>query len=320
MTKRFIKSFLLIIGSLFFFAGCSDDGKETAKVAEEAPEAEIHSIAAADLNSINVYMVNKDKTSVVTVPIDISNASSEEEAIQMVMDALINEPKDKSLTRTIPDYVTLSDIIHGKQTDVYFDSGYYKMTPAEEILLRTAIVKTLTQFEEIEFVEFYINDQKLMIDGKLVGRMQFSDFVDDSMSASTQTLKLYFGDVDGKYLVEEVRAIELSPNATLEQLVVEQLIAGPGNNTLQPTLPEDTKVIKVVVKEGICYLDLNEAFTDKGLNVSEEVTIYSVVNSLVELQTVNKVQFLINGEKKPILREKLSLDTLFERNLDLVVQ
>lgn len=53
-------------------------------------------------------------------------------------------------------------------------------------------------------------------------------------------------------------------------------------------------------------------------NVSTDVAIYSVVNSLVELNNVNKVQITINGETNIMFRESVSLSTVFERNLNIV--
>ena len=46
--------------------------------------------------------------------------------------------------------------------------------------------------------------------------------------------------------------------------------------------------------------------------------IYAIVNSLVELQNVNKVQILVSGETPKVYREKISLETIFERDMDLV--
>ena len=48
------------------------------------------------------------------------------------------------------------------------------------------------------------------------------------------------------------------------------------------------------------------------------MAIYSVVNSLVELNNVNKVQITINGETNIMFRESVSLSTVFERNLNIV--
>lgn len=53
-------------------------------------------------------------------------------------------------------------------------------------------------------------------------------------------------------------------------------------------------------------------------NVTTDVTIYSITNSLVELSNVNKVQISVDGETNISYREKLSLNNLFERNLDML--
>ena len=52
--------------------------------------------------------------------------------------------------------------------------------------------------------------------------------------------------------------------------------------------------------------------------VTDEVVIYSIVNSLAEISGVSKVQFMVNGEVQKKYRENIPFDGLFERNLDLV--
>ena len=53
--------------------------------------------------------------------------------------------------------------------------------------------------------------------------------------------------------------------------------------------------------------------------VRPEVTIYALVNSLSEISDINKVQILINGESSRVYGEVMDLNTLYERNLDMVV-
>ena len=57
---------------------------------------------------------------------------------------------------------------------------------------------------------------------------------------------------------------------------------------------------------------------NKLSDISDEVAIYSVVNSLCDLSSVSKVQFMIDGKTIATYRENLAFDGLFERNLDLV--
>ena len=55
-------------------------------------------------------------------------------------------------------------------------------------------------------------------------------------------------------------------------------------------------------------------FLEKLPDVTDGVAIYSIVNSLVELPGINKVQFRINGQPAETFHNT-NLGVLFERNL-----
>ena len=130
---------------------------------------------------------------------------------------------------------------------------------------------------------------------------------------------LYFGDKQGDKLVEKSYNRVYSKNVSLEKYILEQLIKGPSDdNDGVRTVPADTKIVSVLTKDGICYVSLDEQFFEENVDVSAEVEIYSIVNSLCELTTVNKVQISINGDTDKKLHKSVSLDQLFSRNLDIV--
>ena len=64
-------------------------------------------------------------------------------------------------------------------------------------------------------------------------------------------------------------------------------------------------MLGVTVKDGTCYVNLDNGFLTQTYNVSAEVQIYSIVNSLVELSNINKVQIAVNGNTDMIFREKI---------------
>ena len=133
-------------------------------------------------------------------------------------------------------------------------------------------------------------------------------------------LHLYFANEDGTGLVEENRRnVVYSSNISLEKLVMEKLVAGPEADGAYPTINPQTKVISVTVKDGTCYVNLDEAFLNQPYNVSAEVTVYSIANSLVELSNINRVQISIGGESNILYREKMNLNDVYERNLDMLV-
>ena len=97
--------------------------------------------------------------------------------------------------------------------------------------------------------------------------------------------------------------------------MVEELIAGPSGQIegLYPSINPNTKIVNVMTKDGVCYVNLDENFLNVVNNVSTDVSVYSIVNSLAELSNINKVQILINGEVPSALSS-----AAYERNLDIV--
>ena len=132
-------------------------------------------------------------------------------------------------------------------------------------------------------------------------------------------LPLYLANETGDGLKKITRSVVYNSNISTERLIVEQLILGAlENEKVYPTINPNTKIISVNVKDGICYVDLDNTFLTQIYNVTSDVTIYSITNSLVELSNVNKVQISINGNINVTYRENTSLSTVFERNLELV--
>lgn len=209
------------------------------------------------------------------------------------------------------------------QITLEFDSRYKELPATTEILVRAAIVRTLTQVDGISYISFIVQGEPLVDNlGNVVGIMSADQFIDnagDEINTYEQAeLRLYFADETGTHLIAANRILKFSSNIAMEKLVVEQLINGPENSELYPTINPETKIVNVTVKDGICYVNLSEEFLTQIYQVTPEISIYSLVDSLVELPNVNKVQISVNGETAVTYQESISLTTVFERNLDLL--
>lgn len=198
-----------------------------------------------------------------------------------------------------------------------FEPSYTELTGIPEVLCRAAIVKTLSQLKGVEYIQFYVNGQPLLdSEGNLVGIMTKEDFIDNT--GTEIKVKLYFADEKGETLVEYLKEITYNGTGSLEEMVIKELMEGPEQIGMLRTIPEGTVLNKVEMKEGICYVDFNKKFMDKISGLSDEVAIYSIVNTLVELPYIKKVQFQINGDKPSLFGDGLSLDGYFERDLSLL--
>ena len=184
-------------------------------------------------------------------------------------------------------------------------------------------MRTVCQIPGVDYVAFFVNDQSLLDSNQVpVGLMNADLFIENAgeqiNTYNSVTLDLYFANATGDKLVKERDTFNYSSNTSLEKLIVEQLIKGPVSEYTYPCIPPETKLLNITTKDGICYVNFDAGFLGQGYDVAEAVPIYAIVNSLVELQNVNKVQILVSGETPKVYREKISLETIFERDMDLV--
>lgn len=270
-------------------------------------------------NAVNVYYIDTKTSSLVSEKYNLISTDVNDrigELLYMIKLNPVNLVYQSVLPTNVPEpNFTLNE---DGSLVLDFDSNYYDMTGIPEILCRAAFVKTLSQLEEVEYIQINVNGSPLIdVNGDVVGPLTEEDFIDNTESIRNK-IKLYFANKDGNALIEYDSYIYDSSNSSLEELAIEQLINGPTQLGLYRTIPEGTVLLNVTKSDGICTVDFNEKFLEKLQGVDEEVTIYSVVNTLVELPDINKVQFTINNQVVQTFWEDLELDVLFERNLDLI--
>lgn len=313
-----IRSFLIYERLLFFllllfcliFTGC---GKKTS-IGEEG---------------FFIYCLDANDTKVAFEEYKPKGENADE-LIRELIQRMEKEPKDISMKKAIPDNVKLDEYFLNEQGDLslYWSASYGNFTGVSEILRRAAIVKTLCQVPEIKNIQFYVAGQPLTDSNmNAIGFMMADTFIDNTGEKAymqTASLIMYFADRQGTGLNKVPVEITYDATIPIEQLAMEQLMKGPDSiegtskKNLLKTVPEGTKINKISVKENTCYLDLSSDFMEKRSDISDEVAIYSVVNTLVELPTINKVQFSIDGKQVLLFDDRVNFGEPFECNLDLV--
>lgn len=134
-------------------------------------------------------------------------------------------------------------------------------------------------------------------------------------------VRLYFADQDGAKLVREIRYIDMNDakQGTDQQatLLVKELVKGPSNLTLKATIPKGTALRSPVkVENRAAIVDMTKEFVDNhpGGKDAEEMTIFSIVNTLTELKDIETVKFLINGKTQKEFKGGFLLNNAFPRN------
>lgn len=310
MGKR--KSMLLFALAIFFLAGCGkSDEKES-------------------IDKIYLYYINSGENKVVHQEYEVKS-SQEVDIVNEMVKALQHKPKDVSNKKTIPDNVTIPtvDFLGNGKIRLNFDATYNQLTGIQELLRRAAIVKTLCQFPFVSSMEFYVEGNPMTDpDGQQIGPMTKSSFIENFNYMEKQSIVLYYANKENSQLVGVDAMANYDASSTLEYIVIEQLIKGTQgikkleeyyDQELNGTIPEGTRCNSINTIDYTCYVDLNNEFLKgaKG-SIQDELAVYSIVNSLTSLPTINKVKFTIDGESIPVFGAVKNFDQYFEMNYNLV--
>jgi germination protein M len=137
---------------------------------------------------------------------------------------------------------------------------------------------------------------------------------------------LYFANKDNTRLRKLIRYIPATQtkkgSGALATALVEELIKGPAKGTgLNATIPEGTKLVSpVTIEKGTATVDFNSAFVKNhpGGKDAEQMTIFSIVNTLTELVEIQNVIFKIDGETCEEYKGNFRFDAAFPRTTSLI--
>lgn len=137
-----------------------------------------------------------------------------------------------------------------------------------------------------------------------------------------RTVKLYFSASQENYLLSEEREIfaSINPNKEAKQ-ILEELIKGPREPSLSPTLPSSTQIRDVWMEGDCIYVNFSSSLAKAhpGGSSGELATVYSIVNTLLDnFPAYSRVQILIQGKPRETLAGHINISEPLRANLDLI--
>ena len=288
---------LLVLLVLFTAASC---GRSSGT---KAPEEGLFQIYYLDKTGTELYPVAHRAE---------KQENSREELIAELLDCFLHVPNEADAISAPGEQTEyLGFRLDGTLLYVYFDAQYGELKKERLMLCSAALTRTLCQIPGVDHVGIYSGDQMLRSrEGTPLGPFAANDFIDSVSNVNnyeTVELTLYFSDASGKMLTGETRTVTYRVDTPLEELVVEQLLAGPGREGSRPVFADGTRLLSLSVNDNICYLNFNREFLTAIPDEDPGVTIYALVNSLA-----------VEGSQDVMLRDAVSLNTLFEEDPDLI--
>lgn len=287
--KGNLKHILVFFFALLFLLNLSGCGKQT-----DGEDSHL---------SLSVYyVVNKGKTNpsdgevIRAVPETLSAA---EAAPETLLKILMNTPADSELSSPFPSGTSVQSLrTEGKKAVLDLSSAYGVLTGYDLTVADYCITLTLTQLPSIDEVTITVDGQPLSDGEQKVLRAE--DVVLDDIEKEYMSIEvaLYFLSTDNSSLQPEYRKISVKEESDLAGRIVEALISGPETAGLRRLLPGNSELMNLSVKNGCCKLTLSDGFwaaVPSGQKL-QLLTIYSIVNSLTNLNSITEVQFFTAKE------------------------
>lgn len=270
-----------------------------------------------------IYYLNQTRTRLTSVEYE-TEAGDSERIVAELTEQILAVPENPDYQAVLEEGVVFLGVTREENIlNLNFNKEYGSMKPTREVICRAALAKTFTQVPGIDYIRISCEGQPFIdSNGNPTGVYAGSDFVDsisDVNSFERVNLTLYYANETRDGLKAETREVVHNMSTSQERLIVEQLLAGSRTGGY-PVLPRDTKILNVSTADSVCYVNLGGSFLTGELEAAEYIPIYALVNSLTELQTVNKVQITVDGSADVLYRNSISLVAPLEREEKYIVK
>ena len=222
-------------------------------------------------------------------------------SVEAMMNALLAGPdRDSGLTSPFPAGTRLlgwkldaDGLLWVDLSDDYGSLAGIRLTLADY-----CITMTLSQIPGVERVSVTVSGRQLSYRYRQElepGQVVLSGAEERPVEKSAV---LYFPRAAGRGLGFETRVFQVTEDDVFADVVTRALLSGPQEEELTSVIPEGTQLISAKVEDGVCVLDFSKELLG-GMPESAEgqtLLIYSIVNTLGNLESVDAVRFQAEGE------------------------
>lgn len=302
--KKLISSLILILAILMCACGSSSENQEGA---------------------YTLYYTNETSSTMVAY----SYTPSSKDTVALVKefyDQMLNVTEKNSVS-VIPKEMNLEDVkLADGIVDLHIGGDVTELTKAGRLIYFAALTKSITSIEGVSGIRLLYKGEIVTDEtGTETGIMRSDTFInnvsDNADDYAQAEVNLYFADEDKDSLVKTTQTVTYRSTTSLERVVLEKLIEGPEDSNSNPTLSSNLSILGISTRDGVCYVNLNDAFVSDPVTSFDQVPVYSIVNSLTELPGINSVQISVNGSKDVKMpMGKISLSSPFTFNKEIVTR
>ena len=234
-------------------------------------------------NMIHLYVVQDNTVIQTDEDYQLKTPDSISASIDDVMTALLENNNSK-----IESYSYMIGEDNGLALEINVEEE--SLNSETKILMMAAITKTLFQLNDISTIQLTMNTKSgEIVETQVCNRDSLYFYGYDDNLAQKNICVYIPADTAGK-IKPVILKKQLMSNVSEQEGIVNEL-------AYQNVIPTGTQVNMVSVHDKICYLDLSKDFIGDNKTISSEVSVYALVNSIVNQCDVDFVQILVDGER-----------------------
>ncbi len=225
----------------------------------------------------------------------------QEPTARELVQALLDGPESDGLYAPFPSGVTIQSItVDGESRTARVDLSeqYGGLAGFDLTVADYCIALTLCQLPGVETVQVLVEGKSIPYRDRQ--ELRTGDVLLSGIAEEQDTFLavLYFPSRTGGTLTAEYRQVTRTDGSSPVEIVMTELLRGPTDLTGSLSLPADTQVRSLSVRDGICQVDLSAAFQTNAPAEEEQagLTLYALVDTLCALSGVDQVLLLIEGE------------------------
>lgn len=188
------------------------------------------------------------------------------------------------------DWLQISDVLR-----LDLSAEYGELSGIDLTLAECCIVLTLCQLDSVDWVQINVAG----IPGQVRPYLSPSNIIFTGAEEEPREflVELYFPRSGGRGLGFESRKLILTEDDDLYTEVTRALLAGPESTGLHSPFPEELEVLGSKLDGGVCHVNFSSHLLEPDASSAEhDLLLYSIVDTLGNLDSVNSVQLLVEGE------------------------
>lgn len=225
----------------------------------------------------------------------VASQGTEADTVESLVAGLLSGPGEEGLARSLPEGTKLENwTLKDGVLSLDFSEEYDTLSGADRTLADYCLTLTLCQLEQVESIRILTGEAE----PRLLSPQDVL-FTGAEEEPRQISVALYFPRALGKGLGLETRELTLTEDDDLYVMIAEALAKGPTDPDLQTYLPRGDILLGTWVDDGVCYVNFSaELLTHAPAGQTERnLLLYSVVDTLGNLDAVTAVQFLVDGDR-----------------------